>query len=157
VKFQSFEVTKLNRDIIGKSQPFFVYRRLVLAQPTEKFFYRVDQGFYYLLRDIIIKYPEIDATGAIFGPFLEFRIIQKAQDIYPEDTPIPIRLISSPASYGVAINAAGQMTATQPTGAKTLNTIYPQKDNIEIRITGQNGVTPAVVDIVLNGYLLPIE
>lgn len=148
---------RLDIDSISKSQPFFIYRRIVLLQPTEYFFHRVDQGFYYLLRDIIFKYPEIDATGAIFGPFLEFRLVQKAQNIYAEDVPIPLRLVSSPASFGVAINAAGQMTPVQPENQKTLNTIYPQKDNIEIKITGQNGVTPEVVEIVLNGYMIPIE
>jgi hypothetical protein len=156
MSYQSYN-PDLNRAEIAKSQPFFIYRRLNLLQLTERFFYKVDQGFYYLLRDIIFKYPEIDATGAIFGPFLEFRLVQKAQDIYPDDVPIPLRLVSTPASFGNAINAAGQMTANSPRNQKTLNTMYPQKDNIEIKITGQNGVTPTVVDIVLNGYLLPIE
>lgn len=137
------------------SQPYFVYQRITLTSPVEYFFYAIDYGFDYLLRNLIIKYPEVDNTGAIFGPQLSFEAVESAINRRVQNTPIPFNLVSTPGSSGVAVNAADQMTATGPKNQKKLNVLYPYRDNIEFRITGQNGTTPELIDIVTVGYLIP--
>jgi len=141
---------------IEKRQPFFIYRRITLNAGTEYFIEKIEQGFYYLLREIVVAYPELDVAGAVFGPELSFEMVQKAQDIFPQDEPIPFRLVSTPGNDGIQITAGGQLTATPVKSCKTLNVMYPEKDVITIKITGQNGVNPAIIDIMLNGYLIPI-
>lgn len=139
------------------TQPYFVYKRITLALQKELFLFKIFQGFNYLVRDMIVQYPEIDNTGLIFGPYLRFKWTQRAQDVHPMDHPIPFRLVTSPASAGSQINVAGEMTAASIKNQKTLNVLYPEKDIIYIEITGQNGVTPEIIDIVLKGYLIPKE
>jgi len=144
-------------DVMKERQPYFIYQRLTLAHPTEYFLEYVNQGFYYLLRDIYVSYPELDAAGATFGPELRFELKQKAQDIIPQDVPLPFRLCCTPGNDGIQATAANLLTAQPPKYNKMFNIIYPEKDNIEIKITGQNLTTPTVVDIMLNGYLIPAD
>lgn len=140
-----------------KRQPYFIYRRVTLNAGTEYFIEKIEQGFYYLLREIVVAYPELDVAGVVFGPELSFRMVQKAQDIYPQDVPIPFRLVSTPGNDGIQITAGGQLTATPVKANKILNIVYPEKDSIEIKITGQNGTNPEIIDIMLNGYLIPVN
>lgn len=139
------------------SQPYFVYQRITLISPIEYFFFHIDFGFYYLLRNLIVKYPEVDSTGAIFGPHLRFETVQRSTEQYAQDEPIPIELVSTPGSAGISINAAAQMTTQGPSSQKKFNVIYPHRDNIEIKISGQNGTTPELIDIVAVGYLIPFN
>lgn len=139
------------------SQPYFVYKRITLTRPVEYFFHEIDYGFNYFLRYLIVKYPEIDVTGANYGPHLRFEAVERAINRRVQNTPIPFELVSTPGSAGVQINAANQMTATGPKNQKKLNVLYPYRDNIEFSISGQNGTEPELVDIVTVGYLIPNE
>lgn len=137
------------------SQPYFIYQRLTLTNTVEHFLFPVDYGFNYLLRDIVTKYPEVDAAGATFGPDLSFTPVHTYQSRKTSNVPVPFGLVSTPGSAGVQVNAAAQMTATGPKNQKKFNVIFPYRDSIHIEITGQNGTTPVLVDIVLVGYLIP--
>lgn len=142
-------------DSIRESQPYFIYKRILLNTPTARFLHTIDYGFWFLLRKIICKYPQVDVTGAIFGPNLRFETYQTAANKFPQNVPIPFELVSSPGSTGVTIDAAGNMTATPVKNAKLQNVVHPYRDTIDIRITGQNLTTPTQIDIMLLGYYLP--
>lgn len=145
-----------NLDTIRESQPYFIYQRITLAAPINYFLFPIDYGFWYLLRKIYVKYPEIDATGLIFGPVpLRFETYQRAANKFPQNVPIPFDLVGTPGSAGVSVDAAGNMTATGCKNSKLQNVVHPFRDNIEIQISGQNTATPAVIDIALHGYLIP--
>ena len=146
-----------NLDSTRESQPYFIYRRILLTSPVVHFLFPVDYGFWYLLRKMYVKYPEVDITGAIFGPHLRFETYQRAANKFPQNVPIPFELITSPGSAGVTIDAAGNMTATGIKNSKLQNVVHPFRDNIEIKISGQNLITPTQIDIALHGYLIPCK
>lgn len=140
---------------LSGSQPYFIYQRLTLINTVEHFLQSVDFGFDYLLRNLIVKYPEVDAAGATFGPDLSFTPVNSYADMKTSNFPVPFGLVATPGSAGVQVNAAAQMTATGPKNQKKFNVVFPYRDRIHIEITGQNGTTPVLVDIVLVGYLIP--
>ena len=144
-------------DKLQGSQPYFIYERITLVSPIEYFLHTIDYGFFYLLRSIVVQYPEIDSTGAIFGPHLRFESVETTVNHRVQNEPIPFELVTTPGSSGVAVNAADQLTATQPLNQKKFNVVHPNRDVIEFRISGQNGTTPELVDIMLVGYLIPFD
>lgn len=146
-----------NFDLLRESQPYYIYKRVSLAGPEGYFFNAIDYGFWYLLRRLHIKYPEIDPAGAVFYPDIAINTLQRAANIWPQNVPVPPRLYGTPAKEGVQINATGQMTATGPKNVKLLNTVYPFRDNIEFYISGQTPTGPLVVDVCCIGYLIPAE
>lgn len=142
-------------DFQREAQPYFIYGRLTLNAPTNYFLFPIDYGFWYLLRKVHIKYPEVDQTGAIFGPHLRVEMYERASNKWPQNAPVSFELFATPGSAGVTITAGGQMTATGPKNAKLINKIFPYRDNLQLEVSGQNTVTPAVIDICLLGYLIP--
>jgi len=144
-------------NLVDQYSPYFVYRRLTLAAAIEYFMFHIEYGFYYLLRELRVKYPEIDAGGVTFGPQLSFKAVRRSTNTYFQDAPIPFNLLTTPGSSAVQVNAASQMTATPPKNNKVLNILFPYRDNIELQVSGQNGTTPTICDIVLVGYLIPFE
>lgn len=141
-------------DLTKETQPFFIYKRLELTEPTVYFFYQLDYGFWYLLRRVHTKYPELDSQGS-FGPTLRLEFYQMAQTKTPQNVPIPDVLFCTPSSRAVQIDPAGMTTATQPKNAKLQNIVYAFRDNIQIKVTGQDLTNPKHVDIMLVGYQLP--
>lgn len=144
----------MKNNFIG-SQPYFIYKRIQLTSVKAFFLHPIDYGFDYLLRNIIVKYPEVDSTGANYGPKLRFESVETSASRRVQNVPIPFELVTTPGSAGVQINAALQMTATGPNAKKMINVVHPYRDNIHIEITGQNGTLPVIVDIVTVGYLIP--
>jgi hypothetical protein len=134
--------------------PNYIYRRVNLVSGTNYLLFPIEYGYWYWLRAVRAKWPEVDAAGAVFAPEL-FIEINEATRVH-QRAPVPLRLITSPASNGVQINAGGQMTATGPRAVKMLNEIRASRDNITIIITGQNATPfPAFVDILIMGYMIP--
>jgi hypothetical protein len=146
-----------NLDSIRESQPYFIYKRIPLSTTAAYFFHQIDYGFWYLLRKVYVKYPEIDVTGLIFGPRIRVESYQRGSNKIPQNVPIPFELFCTPGGNSVTVSAGGQMTATGPKNTKLQNVVYPYRDNIELTITGQNTITPIQVDIVLLGYLIPVN
>lgn len=144
-------------NLVTQYAPYFVYRRLTLTAPTEHFFFHIEYGFYYLLRELRVKYPEINTAGAVYGPQLEFKAVRRSTNTYFQDAPVPFNLICTPGSSGVQDSATNNLTATPPKNNKLLNILFPNRDNVELQVEGQNGTTPTVCDIVLVGYLIPFE
>lgn len=147
---------KIDVEKISGTYPLFIYRRLALPTDRVPFFFPIDPGFWYWLRFIRAKWPEIDAAGATFAPELTIEIVESAVHRVHQNATFNLRLITSPASNGVQINAGGQMTATGPRSQKMLNEIRPQRDNITFYISGQNATPfPAFIDLVVFGYMIP--
>lgn len=140
------------------TQPWFLYKRVQLNTPTGYCFFTIEYGFWYLLRKVHVKYAEVDAAGAVFGPRLTVEALLRGTNKWPQNVPIPIDLISTPNQAGVQLDAATNLlTATPPKASKLLNTLYPFRDNIEFYITGQDvpGNMPQYVDFMAVGYLIP--
>lgn len=144
-------------DLNRECQPYFIHRRVALISSVEYVIHPIDYGFWYLLRKIVVKYPEYDVTGLIYGPKLRIELFQRAQNKLPQNVPIPDDLFCTPGSNNVRITLGGQMTASSPTSAKLQNIVYPFRDGIELRLYGQNGVTPTFAEIVFIGYLVPAD
>lgn len=143
-------------DTLRKSQPFYVYKRVMLTSPEGYFFQAIDYGYWYLLRKIHVQYPEIDPAGAVFYPTLNVYMVEKGQNTIPQNVAIPFDLFCTPGNTGIQTNALNQMTSTGPKNAKLQNKIFPFRDNIELYISGQNPIgNPPFVDITLIGYLIP--
>lgn len=142
-----------NVDASRDAQPWFIYKRITLNQPINYFLEPIDYGFWYILRRINVKYPEVDAAGAVFFGDLRLERLERASGKWVQNAPIPFRLISTPHKEGVQINAASQMTATPLKNSLLQNVFHPYRDNIEIMISGQvPGVMPLIIDICLLGY-----
>lgn len=136
-------------------QPWFIYKRITLNQPKNYFLEPIDYGFWYILRSINVKYPEIDAAGVVFFGDLEIEFYERASNKWVQNVPIPIRLLSTPHKEGVQINAVNQMTATPLKASILRNIFFPYRDNIEMYISGQNPAgMPVIIDICLVGYYL---
>lgn len=143
-------------DILRESQPYYIYKRVMLTSPTGYFFNAIDYGFWYLLRRIHVQFPELDAAGAVIYPQLEMYMVEKGSNKIPQNVPIPFRLFCTPGAEGVQVNAGSQLTATGPKNAKLINKVFPFRDNVEIYISGQNPIgNPPFIDIALVGYMIP--
>jgi len=140
-----------------ESQPYYIYKRLILNTPVVYFLHQIDYGFWYLVRQIHVKYPEVDASGLNFGPKLGLSFRQPGSNRWPQNIPVPDDLFCTPGSSGVTIFPGFEMTSTPLKGAKLQNISHPFRDNIEIQITGQNLVTPYQIDIMILGYYIPVE
>lgn len=135
--------------------PYLIYRRVVLTGPGILLF-PIDMGYWFWFRDMRAQSPEIDVAGVTFNEGLSFELIGSAVHRVYQDVPIPLRLVSTPASDGIQAFAGGQFTAASVSSTKKLNYMIPNRDNIQIRVTGQDATPfPATMDIVLCGYLIP--
>lgn len=149
-------IRKINVEEISGTFPLFIYRRIALASARPPFFFAIDPGYWFWLRSLRAKWPEVDAAGVTFAPELNIEIIESSVHRVHQNTPVSIRLLCSPGSQGVQINAGGKMTATPVTGQKMLNEMRPFRDNITFYVSGQNTTPfPAFVDIVAIGYMIP--
>ncbi len=149
---------KMNVRELRQVQPYFIYQRVSLAGAKGVFLFPIDYGFWFWLRSITTKHPEIDAAAANFAPELAIEIRESGSQHNPQDInfPPPPRLFTTPGSNGVQINAVGRMTATAPKNVKSINSVHIHRDNIEMYITGQNAIPfPTVIDVLLQGYLIP--
>jgi hypothetical protein len=144
-------------DLQKEVNPFFIYKRLLLNSPTAYFLHQIDYGFWYVMRKIHIRYPEIDVTGAVFGPRLSVELYQRGGNQWPQNVPIPVDLFCTPGMSGVTIDGAARMTAVPVKNAKLQNIIYPFRDNFELYVSGQNLVTPTDIDIMIIGFMVPVE
>lgn len=136
--------------------PNFVYQRINLIAGNNWFLFPIDSGYWFWMRGIRAKWPEIDTAGLVFAPEIFIQINESSRNRVHQNAPVPIRLIATPASNNVQINATGELTATGVTSAKMLNEIRPARDNITFIITGQNATPfPAWIDIVVIGYMIP--
>jgi len=147
---RQFGLMQIDREV----QPYYVYQRVTLNSPQCFWLFTIDYGFYYLLRRIVIKYPEISALG-VYGPHLRFELYQRAQDTLQQVEPIPDDLFCTPGPNGVLIDAGGNMSESAPKAGKLLNIVYPFRDNLEVRVNGWNGTSPVICDIMMQGYLIP--
>jgi hypothetical protein len=136
--------------------PLFIYRRINMVTFKNPFYFALTPGYWYVLRSIRAKWPEIDAAGAVFAPEINIDINESARAKVHQNVPVPLRLLTSPASNGVQINAGLQMTATGPRNVKILDEVRLFQDNVTFQISGQNATPfPAFVDILVIGYLFP--
>ena len=135
-------------------QPFFIYQRVALTGPLAYMFYALDYGFYYLLRSIHVKYAE--TNGIVQFPSLNIFAVQKGSGKEAQNVPIPINLFCSPGNAGITLTGANTNVASVK-AAKLQNVVYPFRDNMEFQISGQTGVVPANVDIMLLGYYIPVK
>lgn len=136
--------------------PFYIYRRVQMLGGKNYFFFPIDRGYQYWFREIRAKWPEVDAAGVVFAPEIFIEIDESSYHRVHQNSPVPLRLITSPSSNGVQINAAGEMTATGPRMSKKLNEMRPTQDNIMITLSGQNATPfPAFVDVMIMGYMIP--
>ena len=143
-------------DALKDCQPYYIYKRVQLTSPTGYFLNPIDYGFWYLLRRVHVKFPEVDTAGAVFYPQLNLYVVERGSNKIPQNTPIPFRLFCTPTSEGVTVTAGNQLTATGPKNAKLLNKVLPFRDNIEFYISGQNPIgNPPFIDIVCIGYMIP--
>jgi hypothetical protein len=140
---------------VSHNQPYFFYQRVNLILPITYLFFTIDYGFWYLLRQIHVKYPSDD--GAIGFNNLEVFAIQKASSKEPQNIPIPFTLFGTPGNSGIQLFPGNQMTAGRPQSAKLQNVVYPFRDTMEFQISGQNIAGPPILDICLIGYYVPVK
>ena len=150
-------IGKIDIDMWRSVYPFFIYQQVALL-PGHRgtLLFTIPQDYWYLMRRIICKAPELDAAGATFNPglFIEIRGSSRHRDY--QNAPIPIRHLSTPGQGGIQVTVAGQLTAAQPSSLVLIDEILPQYDNIEMYFSG-NDVTPfpAFIDVVLTGHMVP--
>lgn len=148
----------MNVKELKEIQPYWIYQRISLVAPKGTFLFPVEYGFWYWLRFINTKYPELDAGAANFAPELAIEIRESGSLHNPQDVnfpPLP-RLFTTPGPNGVQINAGGLMTATGPKYQKAINSMHLHRNNIELYITGRSAIPfPTLIDICLMGYLIP--
>lgn len=144
-----------NLQAYKNNQPYYIYKRVQLTSPEGYFLHAIDYGFWYLLRRVHVKFPEVDTAGAVFYPQLNLYAVERASNKISQNVPIPFRLIGTPASEGVTVTAGNQMTATGIKNVKLLNKVLPFRDNLEFYISGQNPIgDPPFIDVVCIGYLI---
>ncbi len=148
-------LNKININDLREMFPYLIYQRILLpANARGQFFFPVENGYYYWLRHIRCKWPEVGAAAFNQGMNIEIRGSARHREY--QDAPVSLRLLSTPCGNGVALVGAAGMTATGPGSVKLIDEILFQRDNIEIYISGHNAVPfPAFIDILLIGYMIP--
>lgn len=136
-------------------QPYFFYNRVTLLSPLTYLFFTLDYGFWYILKQIHVKYASSDKVN--FFPEINVFAVQKAASKEPQNTPIPFNLFCTPGNSGIELFPGNEMTAGNPSSAKLQNVSYPFRDTMEFQITGQNLIGPPVLDFCLIGYYLPVS
>lgn len=150
------ERKKINVDEIKGIFPFLIYQRINMIGAKNRFLFPIEAGYWFFLRFIRAKWAELDAAAATFAPEINIEVVESAVHRVHQNNPFPFRLITSPASHGVQINAGGQLTATGPRREKTLDEMRPYRDNITLLLSGQNATPfPAFVDVAVVGYMIP--
>lgn len=169
----------INVSEVAETQPYFYHERVDFQQPpltvpiTARlpygyFNFKVDFGFFYLLRRIRVHYAQFNSVGGVhtvYMPALEIDIVEKALNTIPQNVPIPTPLFCTPGNEGVTIDPAGagayaELTATAPMSDKLINKVFPNGSNLEIFVRW-NTLPPAgtafpmYAHIVLIGYLVP--
>lgn len=145
--------------------PYFIYTKVDFSPGEFRRIvsFRVDNGFGYLLRYVTATWHDIAvvlrATHQLNDCMIEFFVRRQSR----QNNPLPLNIISSPASAVSSDQIAGLLPA-QPLGShKFLNLFYQYGDQIEIHLTrGGNAldsaptVDPAyTVYLVLKGYNIP--
>jgi len=151
----------VNLEFSAQSQPFFIYENRTIAAPIERFAWRIDYGFGYLLRRIVTHWTT--QQGSYFNPFLRIELFDTGTGKARQVQSIPLDLITTPNR--VSINSPKFGNFEQGAGvrgsSKILNWYYPYGDTIEARITGQVFAPvpvawrPVNVGIMLEGYYVP--
>lgn len=138
--------------------PYFIYSQLTLNTPRSFFLNTIAQGYGYLLRKVICKYPDVDSGVTQFNKDLFIEFFDNTAFQARQVAPIPLQLIST-YNNNVIRNTVPAAPATYPVGKiesyAMLNFYYPYGETINIQITGQVSSNPATVDIILCGYYLP--
>ncbi len=139
----------------GENQPYFFYQRVNLITPITYLFFTLDYGFWYLLRQIHVKYPSDDGVSGFND--LEVFAIQKASSKETQNIPVPFTLFCTPGNSGIQLYPGNEMDAGQPKAAKLQNIAYPFRDTMEFQISGQNIIGPPILDVCLIGYYIPVK
>lgn len=150
-KFNNEKLKKL-RDC----QPYHIYQRVNITETNNPFLFPLPFGFWYVLRELRVHYPDHDTpAGNIFSP-LSFSVYLMGVNKWPQNAPVPFELSCIPAAAGVAVNAANELTTGVITLGKMINSIHPVRDNLNITIV-RLGVAPFVpfIDVDCVGYLMP--
>ena len=163
-------LTPVNLDMMGQAQPYFLYEKRFIHFPIERFFWRIDYGFGYLLRRVVISWPyTLIANGGFPTPELYAQFFDSGTGKARQVDPIPVSLFSSPASFSEKSPTANFPAPDMRVGCgvrgsfKILNWYYPYGDTIELRITGQDTIgaqhcgqiNPPYVRVMLDGYYVP--
>lgn len=136
--------------------PYFIYQRVNMIGAKNPFFFQVEYGFWYYVRRICARWPEIDAAGAVFAPEINIEFPESARHITHENMPYPLRIITTPGSHGVQIDLGNNLTANIPVKAFEQDIVLLQSDNITFWLSGQNATPfPAWIDILVIGYMIP--
>ncbi len=142
-----------NCDSLKGPQPYFIYQRVLLTTlPSAYMFFTLDFGYWYLLREIHVKYPA-DNTLVQY-PDLNIFALQKGNSKESQNVPIPVNLFCTPGSSGVQLIGAA-ITAGQMKAAKLQNIVYAFRDTMHFEISGHTASTPPFIDVCLIGYYLP--
>lgn len=157
---------RIKIDPNSEAVPNYIFKRLNLTHFREYFVHQFDNGWNYLLRQVVIKWPEIThpVGGLTVGPQLYFEFFSESGSLTRQAQPLPGQLFTSPAGYDVEVSAAPlpvdtdcfsvNFTAQAPKYVAKINWLFPYKGALRIDITGQAGapIVPAYVDIFLMGY-----
>jgi len=159
-------LSPVDLEFAQQSQPYFIYEKRFLSKPIERFTWKIDYGFGYLLRRFVCLWPDATFVGtAAMSPTLYAEWFDTGTGKARQVQPIPLDLTSSPNRYGeIQPIVNGLRIGAGLRGSfKILNWFYPYADTIELRITGQDvsglhhcGVpNPPFVHVLLDGYYVP--
>jgi hypothetical protein len=166
--------------------PHYFYQRIRVDAPSLFFAEKIPLSYGYVVRRVWIKYPSyvnIDiGEGQIFkvaAPELKLEFLEIASGKTRQPSPLPVSLISSPASNGESyMSTAPSPVDQQGFGmnnsasgsikySSILNYLLQYGDQVWIKFTGQNlqsiieGVevtpfwNPGFIDIIVEGYMVP--
>jgi len=161
-------VETIGLEIARQITPYYLYQRLHLIHYREYFNYKVENGGGYMLRRLTVKYPSVDARGTTYNPQIEIEHFDNAVNKARQINPIPARLYAPPAGHeDIAVIAAPSpvdntafgvnMTSSQRLNHKILNYYFPYGDTILVHITGQDTTNPSYVDLLFEGYFMPVK
>ena len=149
-------IDKIDVNNARQVQPYVIYRRINMITGKNPLFFPIPYGYWYYIHRIYSQWPELDTAGLVFAPEISFENPENSRHIVHENNPVPIRLVTSPAEHNTQINAAGLLTAMPPLKTVDIDYVLPQRDNIQIYVSGQNATPfPAWIDIMMLGYLVP--
>lgn len=151
---------KIAVDKLKDRFPFLIYQRINLIPNSRgPFFFVINSGYWYIIRHIRCQWAEVAAGVApAFNPGMNIEIRGSGRHREYQNAPVPLRLLSSPCGNGVTLTAPAGMTATGTESVKMIDELLPQRENIEIYLSGHDATPfPAFIDILLVGYMIPDE
>ena len=138
------KIMKYNLTQLNQCSNFSFYRRLFLPTVApQSFTFDIPDSYYYHLNGLRIFYP--NTAGGDESPAIKFQVRRVVKNQELQVVPYVEKLQSTPAN-----NQKRRYLSY-------INCLFAWREQIHITVTGQDGTSPEFVDIMSDGFRIPLD